>query len=134
MARQIGMSTLPFVAAATVFGLALAACGQSADSAPKPGTESSTPAAAPTDLTCPSDERVGTDGGLLAEQPDGLDTRDEAIEAWLSRMQGWGEDYVLTDNRRGAWILREDGTAHAKVDFIRHQGFTVHGYTACSPS
>ncbi|WP_164775183.1 hypothetical protein [Nocardioides pantholopis] len=44
-----------------------------------------------------------------------------------------GDDFVLIPDSDGAWILRSDGTAVAKVEVIRHSGYTVNGYEACAP-
>lgn len=45
-----------------------------------------------------------------------------------------GKEFALTDDGTGAWILRSDGTAVAKVEFIGHGGYTVDGYEACAPT
>lgn len=45
-------------------------------------------------------------------------------------LQG-GTDYVLTDDATGAWVLRDDGSARAKVDLLLSDGWLVHGYEAC---
>jgi len=133
------MRTLQLVVLGAAAAL-LAACGTADGSAPPApadkaasakATETS-PAAPPKDLTCPTDLRVATDGGLLAELPNGYDTRAEAVEAFLAVDDQWGDDYVLAEGGESAWILREDGTAEARVSFLRHQGFTVHGYQACA--
>jgi hypothetical protein len=115
---------------ALILGGLLAGCGSQTGSGPSTD-KSASPAAEPTDLTCPDGERVGTDGGLLAQPPDGFDTPEEAVESWLTNTKN-ADDYVLSADGKGACILRDNGTAHTKVSFIRSSGYTVHGYEACS--
>ena len=43
-----------------------------------------------------------------------------------------GTDYVLTGDASGAWVLRADGTAQAKVNLLLSDGWLVHGYEACA--
>lgn len=95
-----------------------------------PVNETSTPTA----LTCPSGEQVEDPGGLVAKPPHGYGTQEQAIEAWLRDNDWAGDaaDFVLATNGKSAWIVREDGTATAHVQFVRHDGFTVYGYQACS--
>lgn len=119
-----------FALCALTVGL-LAGCGSETEPSPS-AVESASAAAEPTDLTCPTDERVGTAGGLLAEAPDGFDTREEAVEEWLRGGSHEGDDYIIFSDGTGAWILRADGTAHTKVSFLRSKGFVVHGYESCS--
>ena len=52
------------------------------------------------------------------------------MKAWLAASQ-FGDDFILTPDGQHAWILRPDGTAVARVHFLRHSGYTVHGYEAC---
>lgn len=85
----------------------------------------------PTHLTCPTEERVSTAGPYWARLPDGSATPEETVEAWMSHTK-LGQGFVLTNHVHGAWILRSDGTAVAKVDFIRYSGYTVDGYEACA--
>ena len=106
----------------------LAACGHH-DGRPTPAAGSTRE---PTDLTCPGGDAVGTDGGYLAELPDGFDTREEAVESWLSQNHDFTGPYVISADGRGAWLVREDGTAKARLEFLRHSGFTVHGYERCT--
>ncbi len=89
------------------------------------------PTPLPSELSCPSGNAVGTDGGLLAELPDGYDTRKEALATWLEHWPEWGRRYTIADDGT-AWILRADGTARAHVTFIEHEGFTAQGYEECT--
>ena len=122
-----------------VLSVLLVGCGQEVvdESADEPAASAPQPPA-PTALSCPSDTSVHTAGGLLSKMPNGFDTREEAVEDWLSRSKSptggdWGgADYIIDENGREAWILRDDGTAVARVRFLRHSGFTVHGYNACT--
>ena len=108
----------------------LTACGS--DTSAVATSKTASPEAAPTDLTCPTVERVQTDGGYLAELPDGFDTREEAVEAFLANNNAFDDDYALGPDGKSAWVLRADGTAEARLTFLRHSGYTVHGYEACS--
>jgi len=99
---------------------------------PREPSATQTVSESPKRLTCRSGESVGTDGGLLAAGAKfrGTETAGEAAEKWMSS-QG-GADYVLTDDASGAWVLRADGTAPAKVHLLLSDGWVVHGYQACS--
>ncbi len=112
-------------------GVLLAGCGSETEVAPAT-TPSATSVPEPTELSCPDNMQVGTDGGLLAKMPNGFDTPEEAVEDWLSGNESSDDNYVLARDGSGAWILRDDGTAHTRVEFLRHSGYTVHGYQACS--
>jgi hypothetical protein len=105
-----------------------------ATTTPEPSEPAASQAASkpPKRLTCPNGEFVGTDGGLLAAgaKLEGTETAGEAVEKWMAS-QG-GADYVLTDDASGAWVLRADGTARAKVNLLLSHGWVVHGYQACS--
>lgn len=84
----------------------------------------------PQRLRCPKGV-VGTDGGLLVAgaELNGTETAGEAVEKWMAS-QG-GADYLLTDDAAGAWVLRADGTARAKVNLLLSDGWVVHGYQSC---
>jgi hypothetical protein len=131
------MRAIGTVLAAMLLGVwGLAGCTgeeSSKDSAIGPPTESVQ--ATPTSLTCRTNERVGTPGGYWAHLPDGYPTREKAVAAWLSSWlssRHFGSDFAVTSDGKSAWILRADGTAMAKVHFLRHSGYTVHGYEACA--
>ena len=47
-------------------------------------------------------------------------------------VNSYGDRYVLTADGEGAWVLRSDGTAKAKVELIVSDGYIVQGYTACA--
>jgi hypothetical protein len=112
----------------------IAGCGGTSTAARSVPTETVHEASTPTALTCPSGEGVQDPGGLLAKRPDGYDTREQAVEAWLEDTE-WAPadaDFVVAEDGKSAWILRTDETATAQVRFLRHSGFTVYGYEACS--
>src|SRR4051794_33842402 len=98
--------------------LALVACLSACGNDTSTVDTTTAPAAAPTTLTCPSDEGVSTDGGYLAELPDGFDTREEAVEAFLADNDAFDDDYVISSDGKGAWVLRADGTAEARLTFL----------------
>jgi hypothetical protein len=114
----------------------LCGCGEAVSLRESPPSPAAEPGPAPTALTCPTGEMVTSDGGLFAagHLPDGYATPERAVEVWLGDVQRFGDDYVLTRDGRGAWVLRPDGTAKARVSFLRHSGYSVHGYQACSPT
>lgn len=88
----------------------------------------------PTALTCPSGQQVQTAGGFLASVPDGYDTQEQAVRAWLDDTT-WVDDdsgFIVTDDGLSAWVLRADGTATARVGFIGRTSFTVHDFEACT--
>lgn len=88
--------------------------------------------AMPSALSCPVEQRVSTDGGDYAKLPDGFETRERAVESWLASADRSADDFVLTDDGEGAWILQTDGTVVASVSFLPNiNGFYVHGYEAC---
>lgn len=117
--------------------VAVASCAandQAAARSPQPSALAATPTAPelPKKLTCPSGRTVATDGGLLVAgaELNGTETAAEAVKAWMAS-QG-GTDYVLTDDATGAWVLRADGTAQAKLNLLLSDGWLVHGYEACA--
>ena len=127
------MGNLRGVVAAGVTALVLVAgCGAGPDEL-DPVVASAQAPPTPSALTCPSGEMVGTAGGLLAKWPDGFDTPRQAVRVWLSTSDWPDADFVLSDDATEAWVLRDDGTAQARVGLLEHDGFTVHGYDACSP-
>jgi hypothetical protein len=83
-------------------------------------------------LACPSGEMGGTPGGYLSDLPDGFDTKEQAVEAWLRDSRYEGQDYVLSSDREHAYVLRADGSAEAELGFIVHSGFTVQSVLSCS--
>lgn len=107
---------------------------QAAVGTPEPIAPTATPTASvlPKKLTCSSGRSVATDGGLLVAgaELNGAETAAEAVQAWMAS-QG-GTDYVLTGDATGAWVLRADGTAQAKVNLLLSDGWVVHGYEACA--
>lgn len=114
-----------------VASLAVLVLSCSSDSSSDFGLTEATPSPMPSELSCPSGNMVGTDGGLLAEFLDGYDTREEALAVWLEHWPQWGKRYAIAEDG-SAWILRADGTALARVTFIEHKGFTAHGYDECT--
>ncbi len=97
--------------------------GRSAADAPK------APAASdpPTELTCPSGEMVGSDGGFLSKWPEGADDPDSVVAA--ARMPG--ETWVRVGKR--AYVLRSDGTAFEVHDLVHGpKGWFLQGYEACA--
>lgn len=88
--------------------------------------------AGPADLTCPGTGETVSMSADPAEMPDGFDTREEAIERWLTDRTEFGNRYLIAADGTGAWLLRPDDTAFAKVEFIEHHGFTANNYTACA--
>lgn len=126
----------PGVVAASVV---LAACGHEVvDASPEVRSGAPAPRPAPTQLSCPSNEMVSTAGGYLKKMPDGFDTREEAVESWLATTRNldgedWSDaDYVIAEGGHEAWVLRDNGSAQARVDFLFSSGFTVQGYDACA--
>ena len=85
----------------------------------------------PTRLDCRGRGVVSTDGGLLeaGATPKGADTPEHAVEAFLSAMELARHDYVV--DVAEAWVLRSDGTAVARIDFLLGDGWTIHGYSLC---
>jgi hypothetical protein len=85
----------------------------------------------PTRLDCRGRGVVSTDGGLLAAgaTPKGADTPELAVEAFLSAMELARHDHVVDGAE--AWVLRSDGTAVARVNFLLGDGWTIHGYSLC---
>lgn len=121
--------------------LTLAGCGavESRFSAPIP-TRSATPSPIPVDLTCPTNQRVATDGGYrdLSLEP-GYPSREAAVQAWLAAggLAGGGRlagvaDSVVIDIDRDAWILRADGTAVAWANVVGRKDYQVYGYLMCA--
>lgn len=82
-------------------------------------------------LDCPSGEISGTPGGLLAQLPDGYDTQEEAVEAWLQGTKYEGQRYRLSEDGESAFVLRDDGTVEAMLGFIVNSGYTVHSVFNC---
>lgn len=82
-------------------------------------------------LVCPSGELSETVGGFLLKEPDGLPTRGEAVESWLRDSQFRGHAYRVSEDGEAAYVLRADDTPVARLSFIRHSGFTVHGVLNC---
>ena len=76
---------------------------------------------------------MGTDGGLLeaGATPKGFETPELAVQNFLSSIKLAGHDYVV-DIPRGAWVLRPDGSAMGRVDFLLGDGWLVHGYSLCT--
>lgn len=120
-----------------VLAVALAGCGEEvAGAAAQPTSELAEPAT-PSALSCPSNKFFTTEGGFLAEKPDGFPTREQAVESFLAakiaRVNGWADaGYVISEDGKVGWVLREDGTAQVRLNFLRHDGFTVYGFDACS--
>lgn len=136
-ARRISVRSLLKCALALTLLIATASCAvndQAAATTPEPSAPTATPTASelPKKLTCPSGRSVATDGGLLmaGAELNGTETAAEAVKAWMTS-QG-GTDYVLTGDASGAWVLRADGTAQAKVNLLLSDGWLVHGYEACA--
>ncbi len=108
---------------------ALAGCGSEAAEPEAEPADTSTDAKSaplPTELTCPTPERVGTDGGLLTSEPDGAPTREELVAETSTP----DRPMALAGDR--AFVLRTDGTA-SEVHFIVEgsRGFYFHGYEGC---
>ena len=108
----------------------LAGCGAevatSSGDEPKPSTQESA-APAPKGLTCPTGARVATEGGSLAEWPEGEDTPEEVVAAESTAEEPW----VLVGKK--AYVLRPDGTAFEVHDLVKGpKGWFAHGYEACA--
>ena len=85
----------------------------------------------PRRLDCPGDAVVSTDGGLLDADATlhGDETPGKAVEAFLPAIGLSGHRFVVDVPE--AWVLRPDGTAVARLDFLIDDGWTVHGYDRC---
>lgn len=123
---------LRLVVSLAVATLLVAACGTreagdtstSADAEERP---------TPVDITCPSGQSGGTDGGFFPEDdpPEGYATPEQAAEVWVSKVYP-GSAYVLV--RDGLLVLRDDGTATARAFWLEgREDFLVDGYRACVP-
>jgi hypothetical protein len=130
------MSTVPrSLLGPLVAALLLAGCGSQtgtptadAPAAPPEKQSPSEPGTpeAPEGLTCPTNERVATEGGSLAEWPKGADTPEAVVEAKSTPEEPW----VLAGKR--AYVLRPDGTAFEVHDLVEGpKGWFLHGYEAC---
>ena len=136
--RRIRMHSLLWRTLAAPFLMVMVSCSPNDTTTATKTLEPGEPAVTkilsepPKKLTCPSGEFVATDGGLLAAggKLKGTETAGEAVEKWMAS-QG-GIHYLLTEDASGAWVLRADGTARAKVNLLLGDGWVVHGYQACS--
>ncbi len=92
---------------------------------------------------CDGVRQLLTTGGLKnagsGSQPlDGFDTREQAVEKWLTLSEApdgrdWkNANYVISDNGQVAWVLRWNGTARARLNLVERDGYSVHGYDACA--
>lgn len=92
-------------------------------------------AATPTAISCPSGTSGGTDGGEYPEDAEivGFETPEEAVEEWSHRVYPEADGFEVVPG--GAWILRADGTAVARVYFAEEAvvGFKVDAYSGCAP-
>ncbi len=117
----IGIS---FVLSATLVGCGSQTSTSAADAEPSPSESASYEA--PKGLTCPTNGRVSSGGGLLAEVPVGPDTAEELVDAESTEEKPW----VLVG--RKAYELRPDGTAFKVHDLVKGpKGWFVDGYEAC---
>jgi len=104
----------------------LAGCGSETAHPPETEDVAGGSFVEPQGLTCPTDGRVGSSGGLLAEWPDGPDTAAEVVDAESTPEQPW----VLVG--RKAYELRPDGTAFKVHDLVNGpKGWFLGGYEAC---
>ena len=112
-----------------VLSATLVSCGSetsttAADAETSPSQSASV--AAPEGLTCPTNGRVSSGGGLLAEVPEGPDTAQELVDSESTEKKPW----VLAG--RKAYELRPDGTAFKVHDLVKGpKGWFVDGYEAC---
>ena len=132
---RVTHSWLALVAALT---LCTSACSPSdaPEASPVTTPESAkSEAATPIQLDCPGDETVQTDGGLRS--PGALMIGHAspmiAVQAWMES-QG-GDDFVLDSAESTAWVLRDDGTAQARLNVVQvtyGEGWVVQGFEACT--
>ncbi|WP_143099672.1 hypothetical protein [Nocardioides psychrotolerans] len=91
-------------------------------------------AATPSALTCGGRSMISAAPPF--GNPDGVGTRGEAIGVFLTSRVAAALDstaaYVIEGPGRGAWLLRDDGSAHAHVNFETSNGYAVWGYQACA--
>ena len=90
----------------------------------------------PVRLACATDLRQLAGPPFRDESQGGSASAEQAVESWLaSPMSGgrYGPNFVLDDSMRRAWILREDGTAEARVRLdLLEVGYFVETYFACA--
>lgn len=91
-------------------------------------------AATPSALTCGGRSMISAAPPF--GNPDGVATRADAIGVFLTSRVAAALDataaFVVEGLGRGAWLLREDGSAHAQVNFETSNGYAVWGYQACA--
>ena len=131
MNRRLG------VAALAALLIPLAGCATETSSANPKAEPTGSPSQSeapdvPKRLDCRGGGAVGTAGDLMeaGATPKGFETPEQAVEGFLSSMELGGHDYVV-DIPRGAWLLRADGSAMGRVDFLLGDGWLVHGYRLC---
>lgn len=135
------------VAVAALSCAALAGCTGQDDEAPTPDAasppdSSEAPISAnavtqiPVRLTCTTDLRQQGGPPFRDGSEGGAESPEQAVESWLaSPLSGgrYGPDFALDESMRRAWILREDGTAEARVRLdLLEGGFFVETYFACA--
>ncbi|GAB2755689.1 hypothetical protein GCM10027020_04790 [Nocardioides salsibiostraticola] len=90
----------------------------------------------PVRLTCATDLRQQASPPFRDGSEGGSRSAEQAVESWLAGpLSGgrYGPDFVLDDSMGRAWILREDGTAEARVRVdLLEGGYFVETYFACA--
>ena len=124
------MNTVRRLCLALALPAVLVGCGSeaatTASDEPEPATKEIV-VREPEGLTCPTDERVSTAGGMLAEWPEGEDTPEEVVAAESTPEEPW----VLVGKK--AYVLRPDGTAFEVHELVKGpKGWFAHGYEACA--
>lgn len=113
------------ICAVVALAAALTACSD-----PDNGTGDAKPTT-PSDITCPSGEVGASPGGEypLEAQPEGAPTREKGAKEWVDGAYP-GAEYIVV--QQGVWVLREDGTAFARGDFLAGiDGYFVSASRAC---
>ena len=85
----------------------------------------------PSDITCPSGQVGGSPGGEYPPDnlPEGSPTPEQAAEEWVGGAYP-GAEYIVV--QQGVWVMRDDGTASARGEFLDGiEGYFVSGYRAC---
>lgn len=117
---------------AALLALALVGCGSESTTATRDTGATDSPGesasfADPAGLTCPTGERVSTEGGSFAEWPDGVEDPEQLVEEKSTPEEPW----VLVGKK--AYVLRPDGTAFEAHNVVKGpKGWILHGYEACA--
>lgn len=129
--RRAALAGLPLVLLLVGCGSETAATTSGAADGPEESAGTSPSAspsyADPQGLTCPTGERVSTEGGAFAEWPDGADDPEQLVAEQSTEDEPW----VLVGKR--AYVLRPDGTAFEAHNLVKGpKGWILHGYEACA--